>query len=250
MTLMKTQQMSPTEDLYVYTTPSYTESSGAIAILVNPAHAGTRLLYVNVRKHAAGQHMKALEDVSPGYVVRHQEQLYWPTPSSCSDESAEQISHEKMHALVEYIRLQKRTDKVRSRRKGLQQIRELASHRSQWAGRDVTPPSTEAVDLARQIYLELDTEGLLPNRIIASGEGGIAFCFMRGDGYADIELLNSGECLATIEDRTSDHLEVWEFDAEDVADTIDRIEDFLASWKKFPSTTHPNTSTYESAMKM
>jgi len=111
---------------------------------------------------------------------------------------------------------------------GLSMIDSLANSKPTWAGREVEPPAQQAIETAKDAYRRIFTGGFITDRIVASGEGGVALCFLRGDAYADMEFLNDGELLACTLDRTSGATEVWEFSLEMISVTADRIKDFLA----------------------
>jgi hypothetical protein len=68
-------------------------------------------------------------------------------------------------------------------------------------------PSTQA--LASVMLQQLQANRIVPTRIVASAEGGIAICFMNGDKYADVEFLNSGEILGVVSNRR-DKPTVWD----------------------------------------
>lgn len=57
----------------------------------------------------------------------------------------------------------------------------------------------------------LKNQDFSPTRIVASAEGGIAICFVKGDKYADVEFLNTGEILGVQSDRRSRPV-AWEID--------------------------------------
>jgi hypothetical protein len=110
---------------------------------------------------------------------------------------------------------------------GFSQIDDLLSSTPSSAGKPVPAPSEPATRRAKQAYRLFASEGLLPDRIVASGEGGVALCFLRGDKLGDVEFLNSGENLASIEDRASGATEIWEFTASELKHTQIRIREFL-----------------------
>ncbi len=113
--------------------------------------------------------------------------------------------------------------------RALSEIDLLVNSKPSWAGRDAESPSRMAANVAKRAYRMLVEYRLVPDRIVASGDGGIAFCFLRGMSYADVEFLNSGELLACTEDRVSGATEIWEFSIDALADTVGRIRRFLAA---------------------
>jgi hypothetical protein len=122
------------------------------------------------------------------------------------------------------------TSKSTSRHaRALSEIDSLVNSKPSWAGRDVESPSRKAANVAKRVYRVLAANGLVADRIVASGDGGIALCFARRTCYADVEFLNSGELLACTEDRVSGATEIWEFSIDALADTVGRIRRFLAA---------------------
>jgi len=106
-------------------------------------------------------------------------------------------------------------------------LRSLATQQSLWP-KGSAGPSAWAIKEAREILEQLQTENLLPARVVASAEGGVALCFVRGDKYADIETLNSGEILGVVANRR-DRPSVWEVqqNARGFASAAARIREFL-----------------------
>lgn len=90
-------------------------------------------------------------------------------------------------------------------------------------------PSVSVVDDARDILGIIKMNGLLPTRVVASAENGVAICFVRGDDYSDIECLNTGEILAVTSNR-HDRPTVWEIGAAstDMVEAVDQIRRFLS----------------------
>lgn len=69
---------------------------------------------------------------------------------------------------------------------------------------------------------------LVPSRVVASADGGIAICIVHGSKYADIECLNSGEILAVNSD-TKNLPMVWEVKhkSSEIALSVSRIRQFI-----------------------
>ena len=103
----------------------------------------------------------------------------------------------------------------------------LRTHPVEWASTPVDLPSPEAIAQARRLGGDLLKVDVVPDRIMASGQGGVAFVFLRNNHYADVEILNSGSLLASTTDRSSDDTEVWEFPMSDFPATVTRIQSFL-----------------------
>jgi hypothetical protein len=111
----------------------------------------------------------------------------------------------------------------------LKRIDELRGSEPSWAGRRVDAPSTTSALRSKHIVLSCYRYGLPPDSVIASGEGGVALCFVNGNLYADIECLNSGDLLACTLDRASRAPQTWEFEMHELPKTIARIQGFLQS---------------------
>ena len=76
-----------------------------------------------------------------------------------------------------------------------QKISELASLKSNWDSYGALSPDSIAVENAARILKLMQPVDLERASIVPSAEGGIAFCFKRGDRYADIETSNDGAIL-------------------------------------------------------
>jgi len=74
---------------------------------------------------------------------------------------------------------------------------------------DAEAPSEAAHNWALVALQQFQEDELAPTRVVASAEGGIAICFVRGDKYADLECLNTGEILAVTSNRYN-RPTVWE----------------------------------------
>jgi hypothetical protein len=74
-------------------------------------------------------------------------------------------------------------------------------------------PSLEAIQKAQTILLRFvfAHSMLMPNKIVATAEGGVALCFIDGNKYSDIECLNGGAILGVTTNRR-DRPIVWEVD--------------------------------------
>lgn len=92
-----------------------------------------------------------------------------------------------------------------------------------------TQPNDVARSNARHVTRCLQRAHAVPGRVIASGEGGVAFIFESKGRYADIECLNDGSVLAGWT-NFADVSEVLEIDLgkkEPIADVWRRIQQFL-----------------------
>lgn len=99
-----------------------------------------------------------------------------------------------------------------------------------WDSYGAEPPNLDARDSARRVISVLEALALPPTKVVASSEGGVAICFVKGDYYADIECLNSGETLAVMYQGSSEP-HAWEIPAHDQALTgaIERIRAHFAA---------------------
>jgi hypothetical protein len=101
--------------------------------------------------------------------------------------------HSPTNILLEYM-----TTLLLNKRSGdlQRKINAMSKLSPNWDTYEAEPPSTEAMNLARELLVLAEREKFLPTDAVASAEGGVALSFTVGDRYADIECLNSGEILA------------------------------------------------------
>jgi hypothetical protein len=101
-----------------------------------------------------------------------------------------------------------------------------------WDTYDAVHPSANAIETARSLLDSLDSCGLLPDRIAASADGGVALTITRGQRYAVIECTNDGEVVAATSNGYG-AVDSWEVPGEIGADesevqaTLHRIGAFL-----------------------
>jgi hypothetical protein len=107
-------------------------------------------------------------------------------------------------------------------------VEEMKSLQVDWNGYGSEAPNDFARDLAKQILLSAVRNAVVPNRVAPSAQGGVGICFYRGEKYADIECLNSGEILATLSDGTG-RPEVWEVKPTESTGALERIGQYIAS---------------------
>lgn len=108
-----------------------------------------------------------------------------------------------------------------------EQIEEMISLSTDWNGQGSEPPNEFAREVAKQILLT-STTLMAPDRVTPSAQGGVGICFTRNRRYGDIEVLNTGEILATTSDRRAVP-EVWEVKPTDLKGALDRIVHFVNS---------------------
>jgi hypothetical protein len=91
-------------------------------------------------------------------------------------------------------------------------------------------PERIALLWADRVLRQLEDVMLRPSRVVASGEGGVAICFVQGDSYADIECLNTGAILGVTSNKR-DRPDAWEIDpgTGGIARAIERVRKFLLS---------------------
>jgi hypothetical protein len=106
-------------------------------------------------------------------------------------------------------------------------LQTVADRKSLWPD-GAEGPTSLAIALGATVLDQLQRDELLPTRIVASADGGIAICFIDGDKYADVECSNNGEILGVISNRR-DRPIAWEIEQSQggVARAVVRIRDFL-----------------------
>ncbi|MBN1515612.1 hypothetical protein JXA32_03480 [Candidatus Sumerlaeota bacterium] len=108
-------------------------------------------------------------------------------------------------------------------------INELKELERDWDSYGAPAPTFKAISLSQTILDELNNIEFLPNGVLPSVEGGIAFIFSNHEKYANVEIDNDGDAICGMSDRIND-ARVFQFNPEDRADfvaAIDEIRDFL-----------------------
>jgi hypothetical protein len=72
-----------------------------------------------------------------------------------------------------------------------------------WDGYGAPIPTDQAITSAFALAETLQEMRFLPDKVLASAEGGVAMCYWNISRYAQIEILNSGEHSVTMFDRDS-----------------------------------------------
>ena len=113
----------------------------------------------------------------------------------------------------------------------LAKLKQIQNDAALWVD-GAPPPSLTAFDNATFIIQQLKNDELPPTRIVASAEGGIAFCFLSSKKYADIECLNDGAILGLVSDEY-DRPAAWEIspDPDGIAAAAARIRQFIEQQK-------------------
>lgn len=96
------------------------------------------------------------------------------------------------------------------------------------APRGAPAPELKAIELARIILNRFHKISAMPDKIVATAEGGAAICFAEGDKYADIECLNGGAVLGVTTDRRG-RPDVWEISQTSfgIGSACSRIKEFI-----------------------
>ena len=110
------------------------------------------------------------------------------------------------------------------------ELSKAASSKQGWDSYDAEAPSPASVATANRVLALLRRSSTAPTRIVPSAEGGIGICFVEGDSYADIEILNSDEILATTY-RGQSEPRIWELQTRDdsITAAIEQIRAHLAA---------------------
>lgn len=87
-------------------------------------------------------------------------------------------------------------------------LQELAINSKLWV-EGTEGPSFLALARAQMILQQFWREEMVPDRVVASAEGGIAICFINGNKYGDLECLNAGSILGVVSNRR-DRPNAWE----------------------------------------
>lgn len=106
-------------------------------------------------------------------------------------------------------------------------LRALEKNAELWP-EDGEPPTAQSIRWASVVLQALQEESVQPTRVVASAEGGVAVCFVKGNRYSDIECLNSGAILGVTSNR-HDRPIVWEIEqnSRGLAQACSRIREFI-----------------------
>ena len=117
----------------------------------------------------------------------------------------------------------------------LARLQELAINSRLWVD-GTEGPSALALDRAQTILQHFWREEMVPDRVVASAEGGVAICFVNGNKYGDLECLNAGSILGVVSNRR-DRPSAWEVECNlrGVSRATVRLREFL-----YPSTPTPD----------
>jgi hypothetical protein len=108
-------------------------------------------------------------------------------------------------------------------------LKQIETDRALWV-EDSPGPSPQALGWAQVVLQRLRENELPPTRVVASAQGGVAICFLKGKKYADIECLNTGAILGIISDE-HDRPVAWEIgpDPDRISQASVRIRAFIDS---------------------
>ena len=106
-------------------------------------------------------------------------------------------------------------------------LKQIETDSTLWV-EDAPAPSTQALGWARVVLQRLKDSDFPPTRVVASAQGGVAFCFLKGKKYADIECLNSGAILGVISNEHGRPV-AWEIvpDPDSISQASIRIREFI-----------------------
>lgn len=94
----------------------------------------------------------------------------------------------------------------------VRELLELESIERDWNGLGSEPPAPNAIAGAIRVLWALKATWMIrPERVAPSAEGGVGIAFRRGQKFASIESLNSGEIIVLISDGTGSP-RAWEID--------------------------------------
>jgi len=79
--------------------------------------------------------------------------------------------------------------------KAQSRLSELAQIGSNWDTYGAPAPNQAALETAVRVLEHMNPFDLMLANIVPSAEGGVGFCFSRGDRYADIESSNDGDII-------------------------------------------------------
>jgi len=97
-----------------------------------------------------------------------------------------------------------------------------------WLRRETDRPEANAIEKARFVLDRLLGNGLCPNRVMPTGEGGIGILFGEvGSKYADIECSNSDKIIFLTSDGNG------EIHASEVSDTFEGVNSCIVELRQF-----------------
>lgn len=94
------------------------------------------------------------------------------------------------------------------------------------------PPNTKAIENAEYLVSELAKRDFIPERIIASADGGVDILFFIENGYVSLECFNEDEIVGGIQLKGKEP-EVWDITLteQDINDLLVRLGELRAnSW--------------------
>jgi hypothetical protein len=106
------------------------------------------------------------------------------------------------------------------------ELKKAAGLPNGWDSYGAEAPAPASVSIAGHILSILQHSNVPPSRVAASAEGGVGICFVEGEKYADIEVFNDEEILATTY-RGDSGSSIWELENRD-ASIIEAVEQIRA----------------------
>ena len=104
-------------------------------------------------------------------------------------------------------------------RRDLQAVQSLAELEPDWDTYGAEPPNSTALRLARDALRRLHQAACLPDTIVPSVEGGVAFSFVNGREHVDIEFTNEGEVFV-ITSTSANDVVVQEFALAELEESV------------------------------
>jgi len=112
----------------------------------------------------------------------------------------------------------------------LNELQKTAGLQNGWDSYGAEAPTPASASIAKHILSILQQSNMPPSKVAASAEGGVGICFVEGEKYADIEIFNDGEMLATTY-RGDSEARIWELESGDasITEAIKQIRAHLSA---------------------
>lgn len=86
-------------------------------------------------------------------------------------------------------------------------LESFRSLKKNWGTYGSEPPNADAIGIAKHLLKIAKEKNIIPNRIVPSAIGGIAFCWTSKKGYADIEVDNDRSIIGSVD--TKERYALW-----------------------------------------
>src|ERR1017187_9257779 len=112
----------------------------------------------------------------------------------------------------------------------LNELKLITGLQNGWDSYGAEAPTPASASIAKRVLSILQHSNMPPSRVAASAEGGVGICFVEGEKYADIEIFNDGEMLATTY-RGDSEARIWELESGDasITEAIKQIRAHLSA---------------------